>query len=1187
MGGSSGGGGHTPKEAPESGRSKQLVKIIEVISEGEVQGLVDGVKTVFLDNTPIQNADNSYNFSNVEAQGRIGTQDQTILDGFNTTEKEVSVGTEVKKTTPLTRTITDAQVNRIRLTLGVSSLFKQEDNGDTNGSSVDLKITVGKQVYTVNFNGKYSSQFLKNIIIDNLPAVPFTIKVERVQADSTSQRLQNKTLWASYTEIIDTQFAYPNTALVGIKFDSEYFSQIPNRTYEIYGIKVKVPSNYDPTTRAYTGLWDGTFKIAYSDNPAWVLMDIVTNKRYGLGQRLGEFGVDKWALYQVAQYCDQLVPDGFGNQEPRFTCNVWLTEQRSAYDVINDICSIFRAMPVWNGTELTVIMDRPADPVWTYTNANVIGGFSRQYSAMKARHNAVQVEYQDKANSYQTAIEYVSNDDSIRKYGLNLKKVKAFGCTSRGQAYRTGRWILETEQLETETITFTVGAEGLMHIPGDIIRVADTQYAGANIGGRVQAINGRNVTLDREIEINGNSYFQYFNANAKATQIKISSVKGNIITLDSEPRGLTVMGVWSLAAANITARLYRAMGISENDDGSYTITALQHEPQKESIVDNGASFETTSTTLHNFPKLEHLDVGINGDKISFNWQTTSGVGTLSYDIKILKAGKLYRLEKGLSSSEFSLDDLPNGDYEVIIIAKNASGQVVSEKSQPFTIDKPPAPTNVRVTGGLSDITIEWDSINEFTQTEIFVSETNQLSSAVKLTKVFARTYVHNVGAKQTRYYWVRHIRGINIGPFYQEQGLKGESGVDIDAELEVLNQKLSENIVNDVIDTALPARGLELVKTVSEIPSAHNGYSTLYNLADGKQYVWNGVEYTADSNEILARAIKGTIQANQIAKIPTQQLVGTIQAEQISANSIGANAIQTNAINSDKIQANSITSSKISTGAIRANHIASEQITTDKLASNSVTAEKLVAGSVISEKIGANAITANKIVAGAINANHIATKSINSSHIVTKSLSADLLNVSSLSAISANLGTVTAGRITGTTIEGNSIKGNNISGGSININNNFIVDEKGNMTANSGIFKGAVMADKIIGDVVKIYTSQLNDEKYTSIIIPPSSRTILAVIIPIMCIAIGTDGYSYDRGNDKTGYVKAKPATTEIRLYLNNTEIASAVAYTPNSRPDIKQLSGAFIIDPNITATITFSNKGTPANFIHLLTQYI
>ncbi len=546
--GKGGGGGHTPVEAPESGRSKQLVNIVEIISEGEIQGLVDGVKSVYLDKTPIQASDDSYNFNNVDAQGRIGVQDQDIMEGFNTSEKEVAVSAQVRKTVAITRTITDSKVSRLRLTLGVQSLFSQNDQGDTNGTRVELRVTIGDRVYPVVIEGKYSSQYLRQFEYGDLPPVPFQVRVERLTDDSKSQRLQNNTLWSSYTEIIETQFSYPNTALVGIQFDSEYFGSIPNRNYEIYGIKLKVPSNYDPINRTYNGLWDGTFKIAWSNNPAWVLYDLMTNKRYGLGQRLGEFGVDKWTLYQVAQYCDQLVPDGFGGQEPRFTCNAWLTEQRKAYDVINDICSIFRAMPVWNGREFTVVMDRPADPVWTYTNANVVGGeFSYQYSALKARHNEIHVEYIDASDSYEKKVEVVSDDALIRRYGLNIKKVTAFGCTSRGQAHRTGKWILETERLETKTVTFSVGAEGLMHIPGDIIRVADSDYAATNIGGRVLAIDGRKAILDREIEINGKSYLTYINAEGKHKDIRILGVaEGNQAVLEAMPEDLTPYTVWSL-----------------------------------------------------------------------------------------------------------------------------------------------------------------------------------------------------------------------------------------------------------------------------------------------------------------------------------------------------------------------------------------------------------------------------------------------------------------------------------------------------------------------------------------------------------------------------------------------------------------------------------------------------------------
>lgn len=903
MGKGGGGGGHTPIEAKESGRSKQLVKIVEVISEGEVYGLADGMKSIYFDKTPVQNKDGSYNFKNVQVEGRVGGQVQDLMAGFNTSEKEVGVGTVVKKNLPITRTVTDAKVSRLRLTIGVQSLFKQEDNGDTNGASVNFIITIGSRTYPVSISGKYSSQYLQHHTFDNLPSVPFIVKVERTTDDSTTQRLQNNTIWSSYTEIIDTEFAYPNTALMGVKFDSEYFSNIPTRTYDLLGLKVKVPSNYDTRTRKYTGMWDGTFKIDWTDNPAWVLYDVVTNKRYGLGGRLGEFGADKWALYQVAQYCDQLVPDGFGGQEPRFTCNAWLTEQRSAYQVINDICSIFRAMPVWNGQQLTVVMDRPADPVWTYTNANVDeSGFSYTFSARKSRHNAIQVEYADKENSYEKAIEYVSDDESIRKNGLNVKKITAFGCTSRGQAHRTALWLLQTEKLETKTVTFTVGAEGLMHIPGDIIKVADTHYAGTNIGGRVLAVNGMTVTLDREITISGNSYLSYINANAKHQNIKIISVNGAEVTLDQPPVGLELYGVWSLTTQQVTSQLFKALSVKEESKGKYSIMALQHEPQKEAIVDNGAKFEPVGTTVLTTPQISNIGVAVNADgSVSVDSSVTGGNGIVKYDIRIYKGGVLYDVRLGQSSPNLNIDNLENGDYSVLIQVKNENGQLLSDKTQTFTINKPPAPTGVRTTGGLGNITLEWDWVDDVTATEIFVSETDDIKTAKRLTKVTAKMYTHEVGAKQVRYYWLRHARGVNVGPFNQQSGIKGESAVDIDAELEVLNKKLSQNIVNEVIDTALPARNLEMTKTVTGLNvNKFIGYKQVYNTADGKLYTWNGSKY-----------IENGVDVNGI-RINTTQLVGTLQADQIGANTVGAGALQA--------------------GAVRAEHMAAGQITADKLA---------------------------------------------------------------------------------------------------------------------------------------------------------------------------------------------------------------------------------------------------------------
>ena len=1001
--GKGGGGGHTPVEAKETGRSKQLIKIVEVISEGEIEGLADGLKSVYFNNTPVQNKDGSYNFNNVQIEGRVGSQVQDVIAGFNTSEKEISVGTQVKKNLPITRTVTDDKVSRLRLTIGVQSLFKQEENGDTNGAKVNLIITIGSQTYPVTINGKYSSQYLQQHTFDNLPPVPFTVKVERVTEDSQTQRLQNGTIWSSYTEIIDTEFTYPNTALIGVKFDSEQFSSIPTRTYDVLGIKVQVPSNYDPYTRKYTGMWDGTFKLSWTDNPAWVLYDIIIHKRYGTGwEDLPAFTADKWTLYQIAKYCDQLVPDGFGGQEPRFTCNLYKTEQSLAYEFFSNLCSIFRAVQVWQGQQLTFIMDRPADPVWTYTNANVEKGeFNYTYSAKKSRHNAIQVEYADKDNAYERAIEYVSDDESIRKNGVNVKKITAFGCTSRGQAHRTGLWLLQTEKLETKTVSFTVGAEGLTNIPGDIIKVADTHYAGTNVGGRVLAVNGKKVTLDREISINGNSYFSYINQNAKHQDIKIISVNGAEVTLDQAPTGLEVYGVWSLSTQQVSTQLFKVLSVKEDVKGKYTITALQHEPQKEAIVDNGAKFEPKATSILAVPQVSNIGVTVNPDgSVSFAGDITGGNGVIKYDFRIYKDGALYDVRLNQTSPNLNLDELENGEYSVLIQVKNEKGQVLSEKTQTFTINKPPAPTGVRVTGGLGNITIEWDWVNDATETEIFISETHDIKTARRLTKVTARMYTHEVGAKQVRYYWLRHVRGQNVGAFYQQSGLRGESSVDIDKELKLLNEKLSQNIINEVFDTAAPARKLDLTLTVADIGNTaqYRGHKQVYNEKDGKLYTWNGKKYDSTPTEILSSAIKGTIGVDQLAPIPTTKLTGqlnqnqipnisadkiqgalslaqvpaipttkltgTIGAHQLQANSIGANLIQANAIGTTHLQSNSVGAQQMQANSIGANAIQANAIGADKLQANSVTAAKIQTGAIRANHVAAGELTADKLAIG-------------------------------------------------------------------------------------------------------------------------------------------------------------------------------------------------------------------------------
>ncbi len=900
MGGGGGGGGHTPYEAPETGRSKQAVKIVEIVSEGEVKGLVNGVQSVFLDNTPIQNKDGTYNFSNVEAEGRIGIQDQDILEGFNTSEKEISVGTQVRKNTPLTRTVSDGKVSRLRLTLGVQSLFSQNDQGDTHGASVTMNITIGQRVIPLTINGKYSSQYLRQIEIDNLPPTPFTVRVERIDEDSKSQRLQNNTIWASYTEIIETRLAYPNTALVGIKFDSDYFSSIPNRTYDVYGIIVQVPSNYNPETRAYNGTWDGTFKAAWSDNPAWVLYDLLKNKRYGFGRRLGDFAVDKWALYNVAQYCDQLVDDGFGGKEPRFTCNAWITEQRQAYDVINDICSIFRAMPVWNGREFTVIQDRPADPVWTYTNANVDKeGFTYSYSAMKARHNEIHVEYANAQNNYEKDVICVSDDDLIRRYGLNVKKVTAFGCTSRGQAYRTGRWILETEKLETRTVTFSVGAEGLMHVPGDIILVADNDYAGTQIGGRVLSVEQNTVTIDREAQFKVGDKFMFYNQAAEVVSVKVAEVlTGNKLRLEVPPAGLTEYGVWLRHGDKIQPQLYRALSIKEDHKGKYTITAIQHEPQKEAIVDNGAHFEPVSfsETPERY-RIQNVDVAVTdgGVKLTFDY-FAKNESTVKYQVKLYRTfdGKtsLYKVYDDLTTTSITFAGLPNGSYTAEIRAKNGVGQLSDPVTRTFEIN-----LDIKrfVTKSLLfAIELDWDLPKTFTSgfsTEIWRSNTNDISTAVKVaTLPYPQSnYVINGVPLSTGYYF--YLRGVdkqgNKGEF--TEAVFGEADHNPDNLLNALEGKitksqLGQELINSIKADINNAVGEEAKTRQTAVAGA------LAQIAAQAQSSGTAIKNLEKADQAQAETIKTVTAKAESA------LSGITAVRQAQAQSDKANAQQINAL---------------------------------------------------------------------------------------------------------------------------------------------------------------------------------------------------------------------------------------------------------------------------------------------------
>ncbi|EHX4703787.1 host specificity protein J, partial [Escherichia coli] len=630
---------------------------------------------------------------------------------------------------PVTRTITSANIDRLRVTFGVQSLVETTSKGDRNPASVRLLIQLQRNgnwvtEKDVTINGKTTSQFLASVILDNLPPRPFNIRMVRETADSTTDQLQNKTLWSSYTEIIDVKQCYPNTAIVGLQVDAEQFGgQQMTVNYHIRGRIIQVPSNYDPEKRTYSGIWDGSLKPAYSNNPAWCLWDMLTHPRYGMGKRLGAADVDKWALYAIGQYCDQTVPDGFGGTEPRMTFNAYLAQQRKAWDVLSDFCSAMRCMPVWNGQTLTFVQDRPSDVVWPYTNCDVVVddngvGFRYSFSALKDRHTAVEVNYTDPQNGWQTSTELVEDPEAILRYGRNLLKMDAFGCTSRGQAHRAGLWVIKTGLLETQTVDFTLGSQGLRHTPGDIIEICDNDYAGTLTGGRVLSIDAatRTLTLDREVTLpeTGTSAVNLINGSGKPVSVDITAHPApDRIQVSTLPDGVETYGVWGLSLPSLRRRLFRCVSVRENTDGTFAITAVQHVPEKEAIVDNGARFEPQSGSLNSVipPAVQHLTVEVSAADGQYlaqaKWDTPRVVKGVRFSLRLTSGkGTDARLVTTAitADTEHRFSGLPLGEYTLTVRAINSYGQQGEPATTTFRIAAPAAPSRIELTPGYFQIT---------------------------------------------------------------------------------------------------------------------------------------------------------------------------------------------------------------------------------------------------------------------------------------------------------------------------------------------------------------------------------------------------------------------------------------------------------------------------------------------------
>ncbi|EFQ5436106.1 DUF1983 domain-containing protein [Escherichia coli] len=594
-----------------------------------------------------------------------------------------------------------------------------------------------------------------------------------------------------------------------------------------------MPSNYDPEKRTYSGIWDGSLKPAYSNNPAWCLWDMLTHPRYGMGKRLGAADVDKWALYAIGQYCDQTVPDGFGGTEPRMTFNAYLSQQRKVWDVLGDFCSAMRCMPVWNGQTLTFVQDRPSDVVWPYTNSDVVVddngvGFRYSFSALKDRHTAVEVNYTDPQNGWQTSTELVEDPDAILRYGRNLLKMDAFGCTSRGQAHRAGLWVIKTELLETQTVDFTLGSQGLRHTPGDIIEICDNDYAGTLTGGRILSIDAasRTLTLDREVTLpeTGTSTVNLINGSGKPVSVDITAHPApDLIQVSPLPDGVETYGVWGLKMPGLRRRLFRCVAIRENTDGTFAVTAVQHVPEKEAIVDNGATFEPQSGSLNSVipPAVQHLTVEVSAADSQYlalaKWDTPRVVKGVRFSLRLTSgSGESSRLVTSAitADTEHRFSGLPPGEYTLTVRAINSYGQQGEPATTTFRINAPAAPASIELTPGYFQITavprlaVYDPTVQfEFWFSEKRITDTAQVETSARYLGTGSQWSVSGPHIKPGTDFWF-YVRSVNLVGKSAFVEASGRASNDAKGYLTLFRGLIDETLLGQALKERIDASAL-------------------------------------------------------------------------------------------------------------------------------------------------------------------------------------------------------------------------------------------------------------------------------------------------------------------------------------------------------------------------------------------
>lgn len=829
---SSGGGkAKTPTLLNDNLFHKQFYRVLDILSEGPIYGPVNQkapLNSVMLNDSPITDANGGTSVPGVSVAWRNGTADQSPINGFNAIESTVIVNAKVTHDTPIIRTVSDPNVNRVRLNLGVDSLVQSDDEGNQYNTSVTLMVDVKPSSSTswslvkdIHIGpGKQSGEYMEAHIIQAPDEKPFDIRVRRITPDSKSDLLRNDTRWSSYSEIIDDNLSYPHTAVAGAVIDHDQYTDTPTRTYHMRGLIVDVPDNYDPETRTYSGLWLGGFKKAYTNNPAWLFRYLVKNERFGLARHAGYIDVDDGALYTLSQYCDQLVNDGYGGLEPRMTLNAYITEQMSARDLLDNIAGMFRGIALWDGQRLTVMIDAPQDPIATITNANVVdGAFTRSSIARAESYNAVIVSWTDPENGWEQSKEYVADDELIARDGYNETTLEAFGCTSRGQAYRAGKWLIETAKREPSKFTFKMARDAIHFTPGDIIEILDNNRAGARLGGRIVANNGKVITVDKvdsDLVAAGDT-ISLLDSDGKFKKHQITGVNGNNITLAAAPSWIRNGTVFAVSTESAKPVLCRITSVAETENNSvYTIEAAQHDPHKQAVVDEGAIFEVNNDTLNHFrvPNIENLkvlNVGSETVQCRATWETQTTTHRLTFEIRVYNAEGRIVATYETTNYRYDFYGLDAGSYTLGVRGRNDTGMKGAESIVDLVIGAPAAPIGVNWVPGVFQATvypISKTTLTTDTAYEFYYAGENQITDQAKITtaaQFTGRGYQWTFGGMNTGhtyYVYVRTRNAFGVSDFVEASGKPTENFDEISDYVtkDVMNSEQFKEMVSDIKD---------------------------------------------------------------------------------------------------------------------------------------------------------------------------------------------------------------------------------------------------------------------------------------------------------------------------------------------------------------------------------------------------